>query len=62
MAIGLVAFVAAFFELRIIQFVAMALFVTCWVIAAVSWVVFAIRFVSGQYRNIEARPWKEQVW
>jgi heme O synthase-like polyprenyltransferase len=62
MAIGLVGFVAASFELRAVQILAMGLFMVCWTVAAVSWVVFVIRFVTGQYRNIQARAWKEQVW
>ena len=60
--IGAVGFGAAFLELDFLRLAAMALFGVCWAIAAVSWVLFMVRFTNGDYRGIEARPWKDQIW
>jgi len=38
------------------------LFFGCWAAAAAMFVVFLPRAWSGRYRNLPAKPWREQVW
>lgn len=42
--------------------VGVAGFLLCWATLAVSGVVFACRMLTGKYRNIEPREWKDQIW
>ena len=37
-------------------------FVACWVVFAASWLVFIIGLLSGKYRQLEPRAWRDQVW
>lgn len=62
MGIGLIGFGAAWLELELLQKVAMALFMVCWGIAAVSWFGFIVGLLSVRYRGLQEKSWKEQVW
>ena len=62
MAVGLVGFGAAWFELRWLALPMMFLFVCCWLVAAISWFGYVFGFLTGRYRNLSSRPWAEQVW
>lgn len=59
---GLLGFLAAWLELKLIYQVSITLFFVSWTVAATSWLGFAVGLISGRYRNIEHRRWKEQVW
>lgn len=62
LAVGLAAFVAAWLELRLIEKILMTLLKLGWGVMAVSWLGFAFGVVSGRYRNLKSKAWKEQVW
>lgn len=62
LAVGLVAFVAAFAKLQLLKSLALIAFVSCWVVLALSGLSFLVGLLSGRYRRVEARPWSEQVW
>ncbi len=59
---GIAAFGAAWAEYEVIKTVFFAAFAACWVLFVVCWVVFIVGQVSGRYRTIQPRPWREQVW
>jgi hypothetical protein len=60
--VGFIAFTAAWFELQALKSALLALFAACWATFAISWLIFVARLVSGQYTNVQPRPWREQVW
>ena len=62
MAVGVVGFGFAWLGIKIIQAIAIALFILCWVICAISWLVFIFSLVSGRYSNLQPKSWSEQVW
>lgn len=62
LAIGLTAFAAAWFDVTLRRILATSLFVACWLVAAVCWCIFMIRQGAGRYRDIEPKPWKDQIW
>jgi hypothetical protein len=37
-------------------------FIACWFVAVIALLVFLPGHLSGKYRDLPARPWKEQVW
>jgi uncharacterized membrane protein HdeD (DUF308 family) len=62
LAIGLLAFAADWAELNVLSALLKALFVLCWIAGAVSWCGFALGMLSGKYKAMQARSWKEQIW
>jgi ABC-type polysaccharide/polyol phosphate export permease len=58
----LVAFVAVWFNVPYAFGVFFVLFFTCWLTCAVCWLGYVSGKLSGKYRNITPRPWREQVW
>ncbi len=39
-----------------------ALFFLSWTVAAIMWLIFAVGLVTGRYKNISEKEWKEQLW
>lgn len=37
-------------------------FVACWCVMAVSGAITAVGGLTGRYRNLVAKDWKDQVW
>ena len=62
LGVGLLAFTAAWFGLTWVSRQLVPISLACWATAAVSWFGFMFGMVTGRYRNLEDRPWKEQVW
>ena len=62
MGVGLIGFLAGMAEIRAISLVAALIFVACWCVAVLSWLLFTVRWVTGRYRNLQPRPWREQIW
>jgi hypothetical protein len=60
--IGALGALAASLGLNAAQSILTLLFMFCWAVAAVSAAVVAVRALLGSYRNIEAKPWKQQIW
>ena len=46
----------------IVKALLIPVFAICWATFAVSWVGFAIGMLSGRYRNLTEKPWREQEW
>lgn len=61
-AIGLIAFIAAYNELNVVAKIVSPFFFICWLIAAVNWFIFMFGLLTGRYKKIEHRSWNEQVW
>lgn len=62
LAVGFVAFLAAWLGLSALKAVAVTAFVLCWVVLAAFGLVFLAGLLTGRYSKVESRPWKEQVW
>lgn len=59
---GLVAFAAEWANLGWAAGPCKAAFFVAWLVAAFSGVGFAAGLLSGKYKSLSERPWKEQVW
>jgi len=59
---GLIAFVAAHTDLLLVKWISSTLFLLCWLVFAVSWIICFVGSITGRYHDIEDRDWKEQVW
>ena len=59
---GLIAFGAAWADMPAIKTLFFFAFAACWAIFAMCWVIFIVGHLSGRYRSIQPRPWREQVW
>jgi hypothetical protein len=62
LAAGLLIFAFSVLAVEPLIYVAEALFVGCAVVALVFWIVFVVQSLSGRYRHMEAKPWREQKW
>lgn len=62
LAVGLVAFAAAWAGISWLKSIAMFLFVLCWLAFAASWFVFIFGLLTGRYRNMQLKEWREQLW
>jgi uncharacterized membrane protein YGL010W len=60
--LGSIAFGAAWAGLQVIKTLSLAAFVACWATFAICWAIFFVGQLSGRYRNMRPRPWREQVW
>jgi len=61
-AFGLLGFFFTSLGLKVVAVVPLSLYVLCWVISFISWLVFISGFISGRYINIQHKKWSEQVW
>lgn len=59
---GFIAYVAVWFQVPILRNAAMVLFAICWIVGAVTGVIFAIGLMSGRYSNLQSKQWQDQVW
>jgi hypothetical protein len=62
MAVGLLAFCAALLQFGWVMLALMVMFVGLWCVALISWFGFVFGKLTGRYRNLTPRPWKNQVW
>ena len=62
LAVGFVAFTAAWTGISWLKSIAVFLFALCWLVAATSWFVFIFGLLTGRYRNMQPREWSEQLW
>jgi hypothetical protein len=49
-------------KIKAISTIGMALFILCWSVAAIVWVIYITHFLAGHYKQIEERDWKDQIW
>jgi len=59
---GLLAFGASWLQLTVLSWFFMAIFFVCWSTFVISWIGFISGLLSGRYRGITEKPWREQVW
>jgi hypothetical protein len=62
LATGIAAFVASVYEVAVIKSVLLAVVFLCWLIVAGSFIGFFVGTVTGKYRAMESKPWKDQIW
>jgi hypothetical protein len=65
--IGLLAFgpvigLGIYLETNWLRRMGVAGFFVCWCVMAVSGVISVVGGLSGRYRNLEPKDWKDQVW
>jgi hypothetical protein len=58
----LVAFIAAKLNVPYAFEVLFVLLFICWFTCAICWLWYVSGKLSGKYRDIIPRPWREQVW
>jgi hypothetical protein len=61
-AIGLIAGIMSWLNLKPIFYICAFLFVCCWIVGAVNMVVFNFKLFTGKYHGLSAKEWKDQVW
>jgi CHASE2 domain-containing sensor protein len=59
---GVLAFCAAWLGVSILKACFMAAFIACWAIFVVAWFGCLSGFISGRYRGLSDKPWRDQVW
>ena len=59
---GPLIFGAYFLGLEALLIGGQLIFVLCWVIAAANGIIFAYGLITGRYRDIRERDWKDQIW
>ena len=61
-AVGLVAFAAAWAGIIWLKSISTFLFVLCWLAFAVSWFVFISGLLTNRYDNMQPKEWDDQLW
>lgn len=59
---GLTGFAAAWASIAWLSSVATFVFVLCWLVFAATWLVSIHGLLTGRYRNIKPKAWKDQQW
>jgi len=62
LAFGLVGLVGAWFGISILRWLGVFVMASCVAVFFVCWVGAFVGSVGGKHRNIQAKPWSEQVW
>jgi hypothetical protein len=62
LCVGFVAVAAVMLGLNWLKQIAVAVFFLCGLVFGVTWLVFISGLLSGRYRNIQEKQWKEQLW
>jgi hypothetical protein len=60
--VGVLAFISDWTGLVHLGNILKVAFAGCWAVAAFCWCGFDLGLVLGRYRDLQPRPWKEQVW
>ena len=59
---GIVGAGAAWLGWPLILGAAVAAFAVFWCVMAASGLFFLLRLATGRYRDLDPRPWREQLW
>ena len=51
-----------YFDIKLIEVAGRCIFVVSWVIGFLAWGIYIYRLVSGRYKHIEEKGWKDQLW
>jgi len=62
LAIGLLAFASSWLGWGWLKNLGVILFFACGLIALACWLVFIVRLGHGDYRKLEEREWRDQMW
>ena len=59
---GPLIFGGYFLGLKVLLTFGELIFILCWVIAAANGIIFTFGLITGRYRDMQERDWKEQIW
>ena len=59
---GPIMFIAMYLEIGILKSIGTILFYICWLIAALTFLVFVAGMLTDKYRNIQEQDWNKQLW
>ena len=59
---GPIAAAGSIWGLSALYAIGYAGFIVTWCVGAASFIVFALGLVSGKYRELSPRSWRDQVW
>jgi hypothetical protein len=59
---GLLGFALMWAGAATLAYIAMALFVGCWLVMAFFGLLFGVGMLSGAYKDLASKPWREQKW
>jgi len=62
LAFGLGAFAAASYGWPFGKAIFIAGFAACWAVGALAGLTCGIGMATRRYRNLQEKPWREQVW
>jgi uncharacterized membrane protein len=62
LGVGMLAFIAAHFEVSQVSSVLLPAMFLCWLTMAISFAGLSIGLITGKYRAMAAKPWKDQLW
>ena len=60
--IGPILFIGAYLGNEFIKGIGYLLFISCWLVFTVTWLIFIVGLISGKYKNIEEKKWADQLW
>jgi hypothetical protein len=59
---GPLMFIGEWLQIGVLEWIGTTGFLLCWATAAAMSVILIPNTFAGKYRNLQPRPWKEQVW
>ena len=55
-------FVGYYFKWQFLQFFGKTLFVGCWLVFALMWLLFMVKILRGKYKKMSEKDLQDQVW
>jgi hypothetical protein len=62
LGVGLIGFGLRWLGFTTSANAAMVLFIGCWLVMAFAGLILAVRMLSGSYKDLQSKPWREQKW
>ena len=59
---GGIAILGVRLQITFLEYAGRSGFIASWTVAAAMFIVFLPRSWAGKYRELPAKPWKEQLW
>jgi len=59
---GPIMFLGIYTEVKLVKTIGTIMFVLCWAVFAITSCVCAAGMLTGKYRNLQEKEWKEQLW
>ena len=51
-----------YLEIDLVKAIGTIMFVLCWAVFAITSCVCAVGMLTGKYRNLKEKEWREQLW